>query len=137
MCSSDLIAIKPVNDAPVIAAAAQLAGTAGGAREITYAELATAAGVADVDTAQPALRVVSIQSGRLERWNGQRWVAVSTTPSSPVAQRTLAAGQRLRWTPATGAKGVQAAFRVAAFDGVVQSAGSCQVSVNLTASPAV
>ncbi|MFM8705015.1 MAG: hypothetical protein ACKOHG_14330, partial [Planctomycetia bacterium] len=125
------IAIKPVNDAPVIAPAATVAGTAGVPREITYAELVSAAGVSDVDTALPSLRIVSVQSGKLERWNGQAWVVVSTAAAAPVAQRTLSAGQKLRWTPVAGATGVQPAFRVAAFDGVVQSTGVCQVAVGL------
>jgi hypothetical protein len=124
------IMIVPVNDAPTVAAVANLTGGRVGIPfEMTYDTLRTAANVRDVETANPGILVQAVSSGSLQRWTGTAWVALPATGS--VSQRLITAGQKIRWLPPGEASGTRAAFTLKAFDGVMMSATTTQVFVNL------
>jgi hypothetical protein len=132
------IAITAVNDAPKILAAAALSGAlVGTPLEITYETLRSATGAADVESATPGLAIQAVTVGTVQKWNGTKWVTVSTASSSPLAQRLLLPGQKIRWIPPIGVTGTRAAFQVKAWDGVAFSAATAQVSVTLASSPSV
>jgi nucleoid-associated protein YgaU len=126
------IRITPVNDAPTVFAAAALTGGRPGIPyEITYESLKTAANVADVETANPGILIQAINSGRLQKWNGTAWVAVSAAANAPLSQKLLSAGQKLRWLPPAGAVGNRPAFKIKASDGALTSAMTTQLFVDL------
>ena len=70
-------------------------------------------------------------AGKLQKWNGTSWVNVSTAATSPLAQRNLSVGEKIRWVPPAGVSGDRAAFKVKARDGALNSAVTAQVIVNL------
>lgn len=90
------IVIKAVNDRPSISSPkVTLSGLANTPLAMTYESLRTAAGVTDVDSTQ-AIRIMSVDTGTLQRWTGTQSVAVNLGSSAPVAQKLLSAGQKLR-----------------------------------------
>jgi len=126
------IIIVPVNDAPTVAAVANLTGGRVGIPfEMTYDALRTAANVRDIETANPGILVQAVSSGSLQRWTGTAWVALPATPTASVSQRLITAGQKIRWLPPGGASGTRAAFTLKAFDGATISATTTQVFVSL------
>jgi hypothetical protein len=126
------INITPVNDAPTLNPAATLGGgRVGTAYEITYDVLRAALNVADVDTASPSIVITAIDAGTVQKWSGTAWVAVSTSPRVPLAQRLLSAGEKIRWVPPAGVSGNRAAFKANARDGVLNSTVTAQVTINL------
>ena len=130
--ASTQISITPVNDAPTINAAARLVGgRVGTPYEITYDTLRAALNVADVDTASPSILITAVDAGTVQKWNGTAWVAVSTAAAAPLAQRLLSAGEKIRWVPPAGVSGDRAAFKAKARDGVLNSAVTAQVTINL------
>jgi hypothetical protein len=130
--ATSTIAITPVNDAPLILQAATVAGVvSSGAVEMTYESLRVATGANDVETALPSLVIQSTVAGSLQRWTGTTWVAISTTSTSAVAQRTILPGQKIRWIPPVGATGIRPAFTLKASDGALSSAVTCTVSITL------
>lgn len=127
--TTSTIAITPVNDRPTIAAAATVFGPlANGAVEITYDALRVATRAADVETPLPSLVITSIISGSLQRWTGTAWTSISMSLSAPVSQRTILAGQKIRWIPPFGSTALRQAFTLKASDGVASST-TCTVSV--------
>jgi hypothetical protein len=130
--ASTQISITPVNDAPTINPMATLGGgRVGTAYEITYAALQTALNVADAEKASPSILITAVDAGKVQKWNGTSWVNVSTAATSPLAQRTLSVGEKIRWVPPAGVSGNRAAFKVKARDGALNSAVTAQVIVNL------
>ena len=130
--ATSTIAITPVNDAPRILAAAVINGSAPSTPvEITYETLRVATNATDVEVPTPSLVIQTVLTGVLQRSNGSAWVRVSTTAGSPLGQRTLQPGQRLRWIPPSGSTGLQNAFRVSASDGVAASAAACTVRISI------
>lgn len=125
-----VIRVRPVNDAPIVAAAGFiLGGRRGEALVIRPAALVTAANASDVDSPRVSFIVESVTAGRLARWNGRSWVAIS--PGTPLAGRVVDVGTPLRWTPPEGAAGVVGAFVVRGWDRAAVSAQSCRISVSV------
>ena len=126
------INITPVNDAPTLNPAATLGGgRVDTAYEITYDDLRAAIDVADVDTSSPTILITRIDAGTVQKWSGTAWVAVSTAARVPLAQRLLSAGEKIRWVPPSGVSGNRAAFKAKAWDGVLNSTVTTQVTINL------
>jgi len=130
--ATSTIVITPVNDAPWILAAGVINGSYSNLPvEISYDTLRAATGATDAELPNPTLVIQTVLTGTLQRWSGTAWVRISTTAGSPVAQRTLQPGQRLRWIPPSGSTGLQNAFRVTASDGVAASAAACTVRISI------
>jgi hypothetical protein len=130
--ASSTILITPVNDAPTLNPSVILSGgRVGTPFEITYGTLVKALYVTDVDTASPAILITSIDTGTLQKWNGTSWVNVSTAANSPLAQRWLSPGEKMRWVPPVGVSGEVAAFKAKARDGVLNSTVTAQVTIKL------
>ncbi|HSV51525.1 MAG TPA: hypothetical protein VLJ57_05370 [Burkholderiaceae bacterium] len=110
---------------PTISSAFTLAGGAEDtAYVVTYAELVTASGAADVED-PISFMIDSVTSGTLERWDGADWV-----PALP--SDFIESGGQLRWTPPLDAAGSDVnAFVIYASDGTFLSSNSSQVSVQL------
>jgi Ca2+-binding RTX toxin-like protein len=125
------INITPVNDRPTLAAAAVTlaGGVTGRPYEITYEQLKTATGPADVDSPAVSFVVEAVAAGTVQKWNGLRWVAVA--PAGAIAQRRLDPGQKIQWIPPLGATGTRRAFTIRAYDGQASSTGTAIVSVTL------
>jgi hypothetical protein len=130
--ATSTIAITSVNDAPRILAAGVINGSSSNLPvEISYDTLRAATGATDAELPNPTLVIQTVLTGTLQRWSGIAWVRISTTAGSPVAQRTLQPGQRLRWIPPSGSTGLQNAFRVTASDGVATAAAACKVRISI------
>ena len=130
--ATSTITITPVNDAPRIFATGVINGSSSNPPvEISYDTLRAATGATDAELPNPTLVIQTVLTGTLQRWSGTAWVRISTTAGSPVAQRTLQPGQRLRWIPPSGSTGLQNAFRVTASDGVATSAAACNVRISI------
>ena len=120
-----VVSVVAVNDAPTLTSVAIISGaTASDPFEITYATLANAANAADVDADPTAFRIEAISTGSLDKWSGSAWTAVTAGTT------LIAAGEKLRWTPAAGTSGLRNAFTVRAWDGQAASATAIQVRVD-------
>jgi hypothetical protein len=97
---------------------------------ITYAQLVTATGATTANSRSVEFLLGGVSSGRLELWDGAKWVRVPATQPR-FKEPILAPGGQIRWTPPARATGQLAAFRVLAWDGWRMS-GVSQVRVNLT-----
>jgi autotransporter-associated beta strand protein len=114
------VQVASVNDAPTLTSISNLTGAAEDTPfTISYATLAAAANESDEEGAAISFRVEGVSSGSLTK-NGTAVTAGVTT---------LASGESLVWTPASGASGTIAAFTVKAHDG--NSASSTAVTVNV------
>ncbi|MBU6309981.1 MAG: hypothetical protein KJS77_09575 [Planctomycetes bacterium] len=127
--TSSLIRITPVNDAPTIAPAATLPGPAAGRRlVITHAMLVAASEARDPEGAALTFRVLSLESGRLEKWIGNGWATMLVgTQAAQVGfapPAVIRPGERIRWTPPTTAAGRTPAFTIRVNDGRLPSAAS-------------
>ena len=69
--------------------------------------------------------------GRPAKANFPAWVTVSTAANAPLAQRTVAVGDKIRWLPPAGASGSRPAFKARAWDGSQYSAATAQVTSKL------
>ena len=124
--------ITDVNESPTILPAFTInGGKQNTPLEITHAALLAASQARDPEAASPSFLVETVNTGSVQRWTGTAWVTVSTLPTSPVAQRQLGPGQKIRWTPSDGATGLRAAFQVKASDGQQISGVTAQVSVSI------
>ena len=122
------INVKPVNDAPTIAAAISLAGQlTGGFIDITADTILASGNARDVDSQKLSVVVQSVLAGTLQRQVGSKWVPI--TAKSSLAQRRFSPGQMLRWTPPAGGAGSVQAFQVKAADESLQSETLGTVSV--------
>jgi YHYH protein len=121
------VSVAAVNDGPTLTAITTLTGAAlNTAFTISYTTLAAAADEADADGTTPSFRVEAVSAGTLTK--GGTAVTAGTT--------TLASGESLVWTPATGFTGTTAAFTVKAHDGTLTSATAISVNVTVGASTA-
>jgi hypothetical protein len=113
---------------PTINSAATLSGGKTGTPYVmTYATLRAALNV----TNGVSIVVQSVQSGTIQKWSGTKWVTVSTAANAPLAQRTVAVGDKIRWVPPAGASGSRPAFKARAWDGSQYSAATAQVTIKL------
>jgi hypothetical protein len=100
---------------------------------ITYQALVAASGARDPEGAPLTVRVLSLQSGKLEKWSGTGWIRLAAA-AQPAARMGLTPvirpGERLRWTPAAAATGLTPAFTIRVNDGQLTSDVS-QVSVTV------
>lgn len=109
------------NHAPTLSSFSSISGASQNTPfTISYATLAAASNIADVDS-DTALqfRIESVSTGTLTK-NAVAVVAGTTL---------LATGESLIWTPATSASGTLNAFTVKAWDGALLSSSSVQVQV--------
>ena len=130
------IRVTPVNDRPTIATSATFLAAAGQPVVITYARLLAASTARDVDGDSLRFRIESLTAGRIEKWNGSRWVAVRVNAGQPLSPSNqpslpprLGPGERIRWVPPVGATGTIPAFAVRVSDGGLRSLDTCQVSI--------
>ena len=98
---------------------------------ITYAQLVTATGATAANSRSIEFLLGGVSSGRLEIWDGVKWVRVPATLPK-FKEPILAPGGQIRWTPPAMAAGQRAAFRVVAWDGWRMSAIQSQVTVDVT-----
>jgi hypothetical protein len=94
---------------------------------MTYATLRAALNVAN----GVSIVIQSVQSGRVQKWSGTKWVTVSTAANAPLTQRSVSAGDTIRWLPPAGVSGNRPAFRANALNGSLYSAVTAQVTINL------
>ena len=119
--------VTPVNDAPTLASVATLQDfTEDTYKEITFANLASAADEADVDGDTLSFKITSISSGSLKKWNGSTWTDASIGA-------TLAASEKFQWKADLNANGLLNTFKVQASDGVLLSGTDVQVTANVAA----
>jgi len=106
----------------------------GVAIELTSAQIARAsAGATDAGR----FIVMATASGRLQRFNGERWVPIPRDPLRPgrpnfarlAAEREIRPGDTLRWIPAASRRQAVPAFRIRGWDGVRTTATSSLVSL--------
>jgi len=84
--------------------------------------------------------VATTTIGRVEKWNGQRWIDVSRPPmgSSPrellqrLAERVISPTDALRWLPPAGVADGQTAFLIIGWDGVAVGTGLSEVGFEPT-----
>ncbi|MCB9931904.1 MAG: tandem-95 repeat protein [Planctomycetes bacterium] len=116
------IVVTAVNDAPTLTS---IANFPGGVEDtqfvISFAALQAAADEADVDGDPLSFRIQSVLSGSL------------TMNGNPVVPGTaIFSGGQLEWTPAANANGpALSAFSVLAWDGLLNSAGPVNVTVDI------
>lgn len=117
---------------PAINRTASLGSTpAGTPLVITYAQLVAATGATTANSRSVEFLLGGVSSGRLELWDGAKWVRVPATLPK-FKEPILAPGGLIRWTPPARATGQRAAFRAIAWDGWKMSAIQSQVSVDVT-----
>lgn len=117
---------------PAINRSAALGSTpAGTPLVITYAQLVSATGATTANSRSVEFLLGGVSSGRLELWDGAKWVRVPATLPK-FKEPILAPGGLIRWTPPARATGPRAAFRAIAWDGWKRSAIQSQVSVDVT-----
>jgi len=95
---------------------------------MTYATLQSALKVAN----GVSIVIQSVQSGVVQKWSGTAWVTVSTAPNASLTQRTVSAGDKIRWVPPAGVSGDRLAFKAKAWDGSLYSLATARVTINLT-----
>jgi hypothetical protein len=135
--ASSEIRITPVNDRPTIAATTSLMnGVRGRPLVITHAMLMAASGARDAENAPLKFTIQSLQAGRLEKWDGHRWLPVSMGgapvpigQAGQIARPIINPGERIRWIPPAGVVGTVAAFTIRVSDGELASANVSRVSV--------
>ncbi len=128
------IVVTPANDRPTLATAVTLTAKAGKPLVITHKRLLAASSAYDVDGDPLRFRIKSLVAGRLEKWNGFRWVAVQLGGGNPTrdwraAPPVLGPGERMRWVPPAGATGTIEAFTIRAEDGRRGSTVVSRVSI--------
>ncbi|NBS03169.1 MAG: hypothetical protein EBS72_13810 [Rhizobiales bacterium] len=122
------ISVNPA-DRPTISSAATLkGGKVGRPYVMTYATLRAALKVAR----GVSIVIQSVQSGAVQKWSGTAWVTVSTAANAPLTQRSVSAGDKIRWLPPAGVSGNRPAFRANAWNGSLYSAVTAQVTIKLT-----
>ena len=113
-------------DRPTINWQAILRGSRTGTPVVmTYATLQSALRVAN----GVSIVIQSVQSGAVQKWSGTAWVTVSTTPNAPLTQRTVSAGDKIRWVPPAGVSGDRLAFNAKAWNGSLYSLVTARVTI--------
>ena len=87
------------------------------------------AAAALADSPNLSFVVMAVASGRVEKWDGNRWVDVSTPPVSANPQvlmrhlqrRQVSQGDQLRWQPPANPGSTVTAFHIRGFDGQLAS----------------
>jgi hypothetical protein len=92
---------------------------------MTYATLQSALRVAN----GVSIVIQSVQSGAVQKWSGTAWVTVSTAPNAPLTQRTVSAGDKIRWVPPAGVSGDRLAFNAKAWNGSLYSLVTARVTI--------
>jgi hypothetical protein len=95
------------------------------------------AAAALADSPNLSFVVMAVASGRVEKWDGNRWVDVSTPPVSANPQvlmrhlqrRQVSQGDQLRWQPPANPGSTVTAFHIRGFDGQLASPGDSAISV--------
>ena len=95
------------------------------------------AAAALADSPELSFIVTAVASGRVEKWEGSRWVDVSTPPTSAnprtllqhLARRQIGHGDQLRWVPPEDAGSTATAFNILGFDGRDRSPGESAIAV--------
>jgi hypothetical protein len=130
------IVVTPANERPTLAAAVTLTAMAGKPLVITYEQLLAASSAQDGDGDPLRFRIETLVAGRLEMWNGFRWVAVQVGGRRPTrdgqAAPLLDRGERMRWVPPARATGTIEAFTIRAADGRLTSSVVSRVSIAIT-----
>lgn len=98
---------------------------------ITYAQLVTATGATTANSRSVEFLLGGVSSGRLEFWDGAKWIRVPAVLPK-FKEPILAPGGQIRWTPPAKLTGQRPAFRAIAWDGWKMSATQSQVSVDVT-----
>ena len=120
-----VVSVSPSADAPTLTAVDIISGqTEGEPMEISYTSIASAADEADVDGDVISFRIEAVNSGILQKWTNSAWAAV--LPGTTL----VAAGEKLRWTPAIGSTGLQNAFTIKAWDGQFASVTAVQLKID-------
>ena len=96
------------------------------------------------DPASVSFVVTAVSSGRVEKWDGQTWVDVSTPPAggSPqellriFALRMIRAGDQIRWVPPvqSGGGNTVNAFRILGWEGSLSAANDTDVTLEFPSS---
>ena len=118
---------NPANRPTISSAATLSGGKIGTPYVMTYATLRAALNVTNGVT----IVVQSVQSGRVQKWSGTKWVTVSTAANAPLTQRSVSVGDKIRWLPPAGVFGSRPAFKARAWDGSQYSAATAQVTIKL------
>lgn len=130
--SAILVANPNPNAPPTINPSATVPGGRRGQwLEISYATLVAATGAAPASRSLEFI-LNSVTSGSLQIWNGSRWVAPPSFGKLPIPVTLMAPGGKIRWMPAANASGRTPAFVVSLWDGRLKSAGTSQVSVQVS-----
>jgi hypothetical protein len=119
--------VNPANRPTINSAATLKRGKAGTPYVMNYATLRAALKVAN----GVSIVIQSVQSGAVQKWSGTAWVTVSTAADAPLTQRSVSAGDKIRWMPPAGVAGNRPAFRANAWNGSLYSAVTAQVTINL------
>lgn len=90
------------------------------------------------DSPELSFVVTAVASGRVEKWDGSRWLDVSTAPASSnprellalLRQRQVTEGDQIRWVPPEDGAASVTAFRIRGFDGIAGSPGDSMITVN-------
>jgi hypothetical protein len=124
------IGIIAVQDAPTINAETVFAGAVPGKPfAITHAMLISASGARDAENSPLTFRVLSLQTGRIEKWNGRFWVPLIAGDQPQPAELlgavlpspVIRPGERIRWVPPAAASGLTPAFTIRVNDGQLAS----------------
>lgn len=124
--------ITDINEPPTLTAVTLAGARVNTAFVITYETLLSATQARDPEKSTTLLLIEAISSGSVQRWNGSKWVTVTTGATISPEQRQIGPGQRIRWTPPRNAKGVKAAFQLRASDGTFSSSNTAVVSVAIS-----
>jgi hypothetical protein len=127
------IRITPVNDAPTIAPTTTFTGQAARRRlVITHEMLVAASGARDTEGSPLTFRALSVQAGKLEKWDGRVWAPMLVDADAArigfAPPPMIRPGERIRWTPPAAATGLTPAFTIRVNDGVLPS-GTSLVSI--------
>lgn len=130
--SAILVRARGPMGVPVINRSATLGSTpAGTPLVITYAQLVAATGATTANSRSVEFLLGGVSSGRLELWDGAKWIRVPAVLPK-FKEPILAPGGQIRWTPPARVTGQRPAFRAIAWDGWKMSAMQSQVSVDVT-----
>jgi hypothetical protein len=117
---------------PAINRSAALGSTpAGTPLVITYAQFVAATGATAANSRSVEFLLGGVSSGRLELWDGAKWIRVPAVLPK-FKEPILAPGGQIRWTPPARVTGQRPAFRAIAWDGWKMSAIQSQVTVDVT-----
>lgn len=119
--------VTPVNDPPTLTTIDTLKDFVEDEfKEISYDTLVRASNASDVENNALSFVVTAINSGQLQKWNGNSWVDV-------LSNAQLASNEKFQWKAAANANGLLNAFTVKVSDGDNLSSTDVPVSIQVTA----